>query len=86
MTRSNIRHTQWEIADSLVSYLQNGPVLIGQVGEIIRLCGIQADGNAVGKFLQRAQSMQHSPFRIQRMFKRETAAHSRIYRIALKLN
>lgn len=86
MTKSETRHKQWEIADSLFSSLQDGTVINGQVSEIIQLCGIRADGNAVGKYLQRAESMQHTPFRIQRTFKRETASHSRIYRITLKMN
>jgi hypothetical protein len=85
MQKSEVRHQQWEIADSLSSALKNGKVLNGQVGEIIQLCDIQADGNAVGKFLQRAESMQQSPFRIFRSFNKKSSEHRRTYRIKLKV-
>lgn len=84
MTKSETRHIQWEIADSLCSYLQEGTVLIGRAREIVQLCGIRADGNTVAKFLQRAESMQHSPFRIQRVFQTGSLNNGHIYRIKLK--
>ena len=85
MQKSEVRHQQWEIADSLSSALKNGKVLTGQVGEIIHLCDIRADGNAVGKFLQRAESMPQSPFRIFRSFNKKSSEHRRTYRIKLKV-
>jgi hypothetical protein len=85
MQKSEVRHQQWEISDSLSSALKKGKVLNGQVGEIIHLCDIQADGNAVGKFLQRAESMQQSPFMIFRSFNKNSSEHRRIYRIKLKV-
>jgi hypothetical protein len=85
MQKSEVRHQQWEIADSLFSALKNGKILTGQVSDIIRLCKIQADGNAVGKFLQRAESMPQSPFKIFRTFNKNTSGHRRTYRIKLKL-
>ena len=84
MQKSEVRYQQWEIADSLSSALKNGKVLNGQVGDIIHLCDIQADGHAVGKFLQRAESMPKSPFRILRSFNKKSSDHGRIYRIKLK--
>lgn len=86
MQKSEVRHQQWEIADSLSSALKSGKVLNGEVGDIIHLCDIHAGGNAVGKFLQRAESMPHSPFRILRSFNKKSSDHGRIYRIKLKLN
>jgi hypothetical protein len=85
MQKSEVRYQQWEIADSLFSALKNGKVLSGQVGDIIHLCDIQADGNAVGKFLQRAESMPKSPFRVLRSFNKDSSYHGRIYRIKLKM-
>jgi hypothetical protein len=85
MQKSEVRHQQWEIGDSLSSALKKGKVLNGEVGDIIHLCDIQADGHAVGKFLQRAESMPQSPFRILRSFNKKSTDRGRIYRIKLKV-
>jgi hypothetical protein len=86
MQRSEVRHQQWEIADSLFSALKDGKVLNGKVSEIIHECDIHANGLAVGKFLQRAESMVQSPFRILRTYSKNSSDHGRIYRIKLKAN
>ena len=85
MNKSEVRHQQWEIGDSLISALKGGKVLNGQVSEIIRQCDIHAGGMAVGKFLQRAESMVQSPFRIIRSFNKNSSHPGRIYRIKLKV-
>ena len=85
MQKSEVRHQQWEIGDSLSSALKKGKVLNGQVSEIIHQCNIQVGGNAVGKFLQRAESMPQSPFWILRSFDKNSSNHGRIYRIKLKV-
>lgn len=84
MQKSEVRHKQWEIADSLFSYLQSGRVLYGQVNDIIRTCGIDADGYSVAKFLERAQSMAHSPFLVQRTSPQNHPYSGLFYRIKLK--
>jgi hypothetical protein len=85
MQKSEVRHQQWEIGDSLSSALKNGKVLNGKVCDIIHLCDIHAEGCAVGKFLQRAESMPQSPFLILRSFNKNSSDHGRIYRIKLKV-
>jgi len=84
MQKSEIRKRQWEIAESLFSSLQNGKVLTGRVSDIIRICSIQADGNTVGKFLQRAKSMTHMPFYIQRSLVAGSWDRRCIYEITLR--
>ncbi len=84
MQRSDVRHKQWEIANSLFSYLKNGKVLSGQINEIIRICDVDADGYAVAKFLERAESMTHTPFMIQRTFGHAESHRRLTYRITLK--
>jgi hypothetical protein len=84
MQRSGVRHKQWEIADSLCSYLKTGKVLYGQVNEIISTCKIEADGYTVAKFLERAQSMAHSPFLVQRTSNQKRPYSGLFYRIQLK--
>ncbi len=84
MNKSEIRHKQWEIADSLVSYLMTGSILFGRVNEIIKTCGIDADGYTVAKFLERSESMAHSPFLIQRTFDQKISHRVLTYRIKLK--
>jgi len=84
MQKSELRKRQWEIAESLFSSLQNGKVLTGRVSDIIRICGIQADGNTVGKFLQRAKSMTHMPFYIQRALVAGSQDRRCIYQITLR--
>ena len=84
MQKSEIRKRQWEIAESLFSSLQHGKVLTGHVGDIIRICGIQEDGYTVGKFLQRAKSMPHMPFYIQRSFVPGSAGRRCVYQISLR--
>ncbi|MDD1674851.1 MAG: hypothetical protein LUQ13_04315 [Methanomicrobiales archaeon] len=68
----------------MYSSLQKSRVLTGNVGEIIRLCDIKANGNAVGKFLQRAQTMQHTPFTVKRTHVRQSSVPQCMYRITLK--
>jgi hypothetical protein len=80
-----IRHQQWEVADSISLYLKEKKIAVGQVHEIIRLCYIRSDGHFVGKFLQRSASMPNSPFIIRRTAKKESPAHGIIYRITLKV-
>jgi hypothetical protein len=84
MQKSEVRYQQWEITVSLSSALKNGKVLNGRVNEIIHMCNIQADGHAVGKYLQRAESMPKSPFKILRSFNKDSHDRGRIYRIRLK--
>ncbi len=84
MKKSEVRHKQWEIADSLFSYLMTGGLLFGRVNEIIRTCGIDADGYTVAKFLERAESMSHSPFLIQRSHGQHLPFRGLTYRITLK--
>jgi len=84
MQKSEVRHKQWEIADSLFSYLKNERLLSGQVNEIIRTCEINADGYSVAKFLERAQSMAHSPFIVQRTSSQQLPYSGLFYRIKLK--
>jgi hypothetical protein len=55
------------------------------VSEIIRKCNIQSDGHFVGKFLQRSESMPHSPFIIRRTFHKDTPNHTITYHISLKI-
>ncbi len=84
MRKSDVRHKQWEIADSLFSYLETGKLLNGKVNEIIKACDIHADGYSVAKFLERAQSMARSPFVIQRTLNHKIPYSGLSYRIALK--
>jgi len=84
MQKSEVRHKQWEIADSLFSYLKTGKILSGQVNEIITTCAIDADGYSVAKFLERAQSMAHSPFLVQRTPSQKIPYSGLFYRIKLK--
>lgn len=84
MHKSEVRHKQWEIADSLFSYLETGRVLCGQVNEIIRTCEINADGYSVAKYLERAESMAHSQFRVTRTSNRKIPYSGLSYRITLK--
>jgi hypothetical protein len=84
MQKSEVRHKQWEIADSLFSYLKNGRILFGQVNEIIETCDINSDGYTVAKFLERAESMAHSPFLVKRTFDQKVTHRGLTYRIKLK--
>jgi hypothetical protein len=85
MQSGEIRHIQWEIADSIYSSLKDGKVLVGQIGDIIQLCDLHSKGTTVAKFLQRAETMPHMPFQIRRSFKGESSHHGRMYRIKLKI-
>ncbi|NTV00079.1 MAG: hypothetical protein HGA55_03025 [Methanoregulaceae archaeon] len=67
-----IRHKQWEVADAISLYLKEKKIAVGQVHEIIRLCGIRSEGHFVGKFLQRSSSMPNSPFIIRKTAEWET--------------
>ena len=84
MQKSEVRHKQWKIADSLFSYLMTGNILVGQINDIIQVCGIDADGYTVAKFLERSESMPHSPFFIQRKYSKTSTNHCLNYRIKLK--
>jgi hypothetical protein len=79
-----IRHKQWNIADAITTSLRSKKILVGRVDEIIRICGIQANGHEVGKFLQRAESMPHSPFTIRRSVEKSSPGLGIVYRISLK--
>ncbi len=79
--RNVVRHKQWEIANSLFSYLKNGKVLFRHVREIIKICDVYADGYTVAKFLERAESMAHSPFLVQRTFEQNVSHRRLTYRI-----
>ena len=82
MEKSEIRKKQWEIGESLVSALLKGNVLNGQVGMIIRICGLQvADGGIVAKFLERAEDMPHQHFIVHR---KKSVFTGCTYRITLK--
>jgi hypothetical protein len=81
MEKSEIRRVQWEIGESLLSSLKKGKVLAGPVGAIIRTGNIRADGLVVAKFLERAENMPHSPFRVAR---ERSRFHGCMYRITLK--
>jgi len=84
LLKHEVRKQQWEIGESLASYLQNGKVMTGNVSEIIKLGSIHANGNSVGKFLQRAESMQRTPFQVQRTHISELAVPRCVYRIKLR--
>jgi hypothetical protein len=81
MEKSEIRRVQWEIGESLLSSLIMGKVLTGQVGTIIRICNLRADGLVVAKFLERAENMPHAPFKVVR---EKSRFHGCMYRIKLK--
>jgi|WetSurMetagenome_2_1015567.scaffolds.fasta_scaffold1639192_1 hypothetical protein len=82
MEKSEIRKKQWEIGESLLSALLKGKVLNGQVGMIIRICGLQiADGGIVAKFLERAENMPHQQFIV---YRKKSVSTGCIYRITLK--
>jgi hypothetical protein len=81
MDKSVVRKKQWEISQSLFSCLKNGTKLTGHVGEIIERSGTRANGNAMAKFLERAETMQKNPFRVNR---KRSAFHGCTYRITLK--
>jgi hypothetical protein len=82
MEKSEIRKKQWEIGESLLSSLRKGKVLNGHVGTIIRICGLRVvDGAIVAKFLQRAENMPHTPFRVSR---KKSSYNGCMYRITLK--
>jgi hypothetical protein len=82
MEKSEIRKKQWEIGQSLLSSLRKGKVLNGRVGTIIRICGLTvADGGTVAKFLERAENMPHTPFKVSR---KKSTYNGCMYHITLK--
>lgn len=81
MEKCEVRKNQWEIGESLFSCLKGRGMLSGPVGVIIRECGTTSSGNAVAKYLQRAEAMQNNPFRVIR---KKSAANGCTYRITLK--
>jgi hypothetical protein len=81
MDKSEVRKKQWEISESLFSCLRKGMVLTGEVGDIIECCGSKTTGNAMAKYLERAQTMRNNPFRVNR---KRSALHGCMYRITLK--
>jgi hypothetical protein len=84
LQKHKLRKQQWEIGESLVSCLQNGKVLTGNVSEIIASGGIRANGHSVGKFLQRAESMQRTPFQVQRTHISDLSIPRCVYRFKLR--
>jgi hypothetical protein len=84
LQKHEVRKQQWEIGESLFSHLQNGKVLTGNVREIIELGGIRANGHSVGKFLQRAESMQSTPFQVRRTHISDLSVPRCVYRITLR--
>jgi hypothetical protein len=84
MQKGEVRRKQWEIGDSIFSYLAAGGTLFGGVHDIIRACDIDADGYTVAKFLERAESMGHSPLLIQRSSDQNIPCRGLTYRIRLK--
>ncbi len=84
MNKSEVRKMQWEIGESLFSSLQDGKVLSGNVSEIIQICSIHVNGNAVGKFLQRAKSMRKTPFTVHRTLVPNASYHQCTYRIKMR--
>jgi hypothetical protein len=82
MEKREIRKKQWEIGESLLSSLRKGKVLNGKVGTIIRICGLRvADGGIVAKFLERAENMPHTQFRVSR---KKSTYDGCMYHITLK--
>jgi hypothetical protein len=82
MEKSEIRKKQWEIGQSLLSSLRKGKVLKGKVGTIIRICGLKVvDGGSVAKFLERAENMPHTPFKVSR---KKSTFDGCMYHITLK--
>jgi hypothetical protein len=51
---------------------------------IIRVCGTSTDGYTMAKFLERGESMAHSPFLVNRTFGQKIPPRGLIYRIKLK--
>jgi len=84
LQKHEVRKQQWEIGESLFSCLQNGEVLTGNVNEIIKLGGIHATGYSVGKFLQRAESMQSTPIQVRRKHILDLSVPRCVYRITLR--
>jgi hypothetical protein len=77
----SVRKKQWEISELLLSCLKKGTVLNGQVGVIIERCGSRTTGQAMAKYLERAETMQKNRFRVNR---KRSAGQGCIYRITLK--
>ena len=84
LLKHEVRKQQWEISESLFSCLQKGKILTGNVNEIIRLGRIDATGNSVGKFLQRAESMHSTPFQVRRTHSVGLSGPRCVYRISLR--
>jgi hypothetical protein len=84
MQKHDVRKQQWEIGESLTSYLRNGKVLTGNVNETIKLGGIHATSHSVGKFLQRAESMQSIAFQVRRTHISNLTGPRCMYRIKLR--
>lgn len=77
----SVRNQQREDYELLLSSLRNGTVLTGRVGVIIERCGSRSTGQAMAKFLQRAENMQRNPFKVNR---KRSAGHGCTYIIRLK--
>jgi hypothetical protein len=84
LQKHEVRKQQWEIGESLFCYLQNGKALKGNVTDIITLASIHATGNSVGKFLQRAESMQRTPFQVKRTHISDLSVPRCVYQIKLR--
>jgi len=81
MGKFEIRRVQWEIRESLLSSLNEGNELTGDIGTIIRICDIRVDGVVVAKFLERAKNMPHLPFTV---LCEKSSFHGCTYRIEIK--
>lgn len=77
----SVRNQQREDSELLLSSLNHGTVLTGQVGVIIERIGSHSTGQAMAKYLQRAENMQRNPFRVNR---KRSAGHGCMYTIKLK--
>lgn len=77
----SVRIEQRENRELLLSCLRNGTVLAGQIGVIIERCGSHSTGQAMAKYLQRAETMQKNPFRVNRT---RSHGHGCMYKITLK--
>ncbi len=84
MLKHEIRKQQWEIGESLATYLKDRKVLTGNIHEIMALSGIQASCRTVAKYLQRAETMQSTHFLVRRMHISDVSVPRCVYRIRLR--
>ncbi len=84
LLKHEVRRQQWEIGELLAASLKNGKVLTGNIHEIIAISGIHANCRTVAKYLQRAETMQSIPFRVQRTHRSDVSFPRCVYRIRLR--